>query len=125
MISSYGLLCSAGFSVLKFLCMVSLLVFGYFCICNVLVFVHCMSSAVCHTHTTILRPSWILSGTIRVSRHQKGNTRKVDHSGSYAYLHLDPDTTAPGSHHSVFYRPDALPVTQPRASKQPGICVKQ
>jgi len=27
-----------------------------------------------HTHTTILRPSWILSGTTRVSRHQKGKT---------------------------------------------------
>jgi len=30
-----------------------------------------------HTHTTVLRPSWILSGTTRVSRHQKGKTRKV------------------------------------------------
>ena len=29
------------------------------------------------THTTILRPSWILSGTTRVSWHQKGKTRKV------------------------------------------------
>jgi len=27
-----------------------------------------------HTHTTILRPSWILSGTTRVSQHQKGKT---------------------------------------------------
>jgi len=30
-----------------------------------------------HRHTTILRPSWILSGTTWVSRHQKGKTRKV------------------------------------------------
>jgi len=30
-----------------------------------------------HTHTTILQPSWILSGTTRVSGHQKGKTRKV------------------------------------------------
>jgi len=30
-----------------------------------------------HTHTTILWPSWILSGTTRVSRHQKGKTRKI------------------------------------------------
>ena len=30
-----------------------------------------------HTQTTVLRPSWILSGTTRVSRHQKGKTRKV------------------------------------------------
>jgi len=29
------------------------------------------------THTTVLQPSWILSGTIRMSRHQKGKTRKV------------------------------------------------
>ena len=27
-----------------------------------------------HTHTTVLRPSWILFGTTRVSRHQKGKT---------------------------------------------------
>ena len=27
-----------------------------------------------HTHTTILRLPWILSGTTRVSRHQKGKT---------------------------------------------------
>jgi len=30
-----------------------------------------------NTHTTVLWPSWILSGTTRVSRHQKGKTRKV------------------------------------------------
>jgi len=30
-----------------------------------------------HTHTTVLRPSWILSGTTQVSRHHKGKTRKV------------------------------------------------
>jgi len=30
-----------------------------------------------HTHTTILRPSWILSGTTRVSQQQKGKTREV------------------------------------------------
>jgi len=29
------------------------------------------------THTTILCPSWILSGTTQVSRHQKGKTKKV------------------------------------------------
>jgi len=28
-------------------------------------------------HTTILRPSWILSGSTRVSWHQTGKTRKV------------------------------------------------
>jgi len=34
----------------------------------------------------------------------------------YANLHLDPVTT-PASHHSDFYRPDALPAAQPTASK--------
>ena len=41
----------------------------------------------------------------------------VASAGPYANLHLDPDTTTPASHHSVFYRPDALPVAQPTASK--------
>jgi len=30
-----------------------------------------------HTQTTVLRPSWILSGTTQVSRHQKGKNRNV------------------------------------------------
>ena len=34
----------------------------------------------------------------------------------YASLHLNPDKT-PTSHHSVFYRPDALPAAQPTVSK--------
>ena len=33
--------------------------------------------SVTHIHTTVLWPSWILSRTTRVSRHQKGKTRKV------------------------------------------------
>jgi len=56
-----------------------------------------------HTHTTVLWPSWILSGTTRVSHHQKGKTRKVKpiwiywskrqwvamaSAGPYANLHL-------------------------------------
>jgi len=41
----------------------------------------------------------------------------VASAGPYANLHLDPDTTMPASHHSVFYRPDALPAIQPTASK--------
>jgi len=32
----------------------------------------------------------------------------VASAGPYANLHLDPDITMPASHHSVFYRPDAL-----------------
>jgi len=30
-----------------------------------------------HTHTTVLRPSWILSGTTQVNWHQKGKTRML------------------------------------------------
>jgi len=60
-----------------------------------------------HTQTTVLRPSWILSGTTQVSWHQKGKTRKVKpiwiywskrhwvavaSAGPYSNLHLDPDT---------------------------------
>jgi len=41
----------------------------------------------------------------------------VASAGPYAKLHLDPDTTMPASHHSVFYRLDALPAAQPTASK--------
>jgi len=37
-------------------------------------------------------------------------------AGPYANLLLDPDTTTPASHHSIFYRPDALPAIQPTAS---------
>ena len=39
-------------------------------------------------------------------------------SWAYASLHLAPDRiTTPAPHHSVFYRPDALPAAQPTASK--------
>ena len=41
----------------------------------------------------------------------------VASAGPYANLHLHPDTTTPASHHSVFDRLDALPATQPTASK--------
>jgi len=35
----------------------------------------------------------------------------------YASVHLAPQVATPAPHHSDFYRPDALPVTQPTASK--------
>jgi len=35
----------------------------------------------------------------------------------YASLHLALDITTPAPHHSVFYRPDALPAAQPTVSK--------
>jgi len=40
----------------------------------------------------------------------------VASAGPYANLYLDPDTTTPASHHSVFYRPDALPSCHPTNS---------
>jgi len=77
---------------------------------------------------------WILSGTTRLSRYQKGKTRKVkpiwiywnkrvSGSGiSWAICQPAPHprhTTTPASHHSAFYKPDALPAlpSQPTASK--------
>ena len=70
------------------------------------------------SHFTAL---WILSGTIRVSRYQKGKTKTnldflkketVSGSGiSWAICKSAPrprQITTPVPHHSVFYRPDAL-----------------
>ena len=69
-----------------------------------------------------------LSGTTRVSRYQKGKTiwillkqETVSGSGiSWATCKTAPRSrqiTTPAPHHSVFYRPDALPAAQPTASK--------
>jgi len=69
-----------------------------------------------------------LSGTTRVSRHQKGKTNLdlleqeiVSGSGtSWAICKSAPrpkQITMPASHHSVFYGLDALPATQPTVSK--------
>ena len=76
-----------------------------------------------HTHNR-LRPPWILSGTTRVSRHQKGKTNLdlleqdiVSGSGiSWAICKSAPwprCITMPASHQSVFYRSDALPAFLP------------
>jgi len=87
---------------------------------------------VTHTHTTILRPSWILSGTTRVSWHQKGKNRKVKpiwiywnkiywvavHQLGHLQICTLTQTYNHASHHSVFYRLGALPATQPTVSKQ-------
>jgi len=61
-----------------------------------------------------------LSGTTLVSRYQKGKTNldftvKARDSEWQWYLHLAPDMPAPN--HLVFYRPDAIPATQPTVSK--------
>ena len=70
-----------------------------------------------------------LSRTTRVSRYQKVKPiwillkqETVSGSGiSWAKCKSAPRSrqiTMPAPHHSVFYRPDALPATQPTASKQ-------
>ena len=69
-----------------------------------------------------------LSRTTWVSRYQKGKPilillkqETVSGSGiSWAICKSAPrsrEITTPAPHHSVFYRPDALPVAQPTASK--------
>jgi len=71
-----------------------------------------------------------LSRTTRVSRYQKGKTN-LDfteardsewHWHQLGYMQvctsLQTDNHASSTHHSVFYRPDALPAAQPTASKQ-------
>jgi len=77
-----------------------------------------------HTHTHPFNSP--LSRTTRVSRYQRGKTQSgfyQSRSGSgisWAICKSAPrsrQTTMPASHHSVFYRPDALPVAQPTASK--------
>jgi len=72
-----------------------------------------------------------MSGTTRVSRYQKGKTRKVKTNldlleqeivnGSgicwATQVCISSQTTTPTSHHSVFYKLDALPDAQPTVSK--------
>ena len=90
-----------------------------------------LMATITHTHTTVLLLCWNLSGTTRVSRYQKGKTRKVKtnldlleqesewqwHLLGYMQVCTSSQTTTPTSHHSVFYRPDALPAAQPTVSK--------
>jgi len=64
--------------------------------------------------------------TTRVSRYQKGKTN-LDFTGArdsewpwhqlgHMQLYRSRQITTPAPHHSVFYRPDALPAAQPTAS---------
>jgi len=82
------------------------------------------------TTTTTVLQLWILSGTTWVSQYQKDKTKTnldfleqeiVSGSGInwviYKYAPHPRQITMPASLHSVFYRPDALPATQPTASK--------
>jgi len=73
-----------------------------------------------HTHT--------MSGTNRVSQYQKGKTNldfteARDSEWQWHQLGIRKSAprsrqiTMPTPHHSVFYRPDALPAAQPTASK--------
>ena len=85
-----------------------------------------INTRVTHTHTPFYSP---FSGTTRVSRYQKGKTNldillkqeTVSGSGvSWAICKSAPSSrqiTMPAPRHSVFYRPDALPATQPTASE--------
>ena len=82
-----------------------------------------------HTHTTVLLLVWNMSGSTRVSRYQKGKTKKVKTnleqeivSGSgicwaicKSAPHADNHANIPPL--SFFYRLDALPDAQPTASK--------
>jgi len=74
-----------------------------------------------YTHTPFNGP---FSRTTRVSRYQKGKTNldfteARDSAWQWHQLgHMQVCTSLqPASHHSVFYRPDALPAAQPTASK--------
>ena len=78
------------------------------------------------THTTVLWPSCILSGTTRVSWHQKGKTRKIKPIWIYWNKIMSGSgissaicKSAHWSRHTLplsFYRPVALPAAQPTAS---------
>ena len=79
-----------------------------------------------HTHTHPFNGP--LSGTTRVGRYQKGKTNldfTEARDSEWQWHQLDICKSAPRSeqismpapHCSVFYRPDALPATQPTASK--------
>jgi len=83
-----------------------------------------LSKLVTHTHPF----NGPLSGTTRVSRYQKGKTN-LDFTGArdsvWQWYQLgmcksaarSRQITTPAPHHSVFYRPDALPAAQPTWSK--------
>ena len=85
----------------------------------------------CSTHTHPFNGPF--SGTTQVSRYQKGITNldfteardsewqwhQLGHMQVCTSLQTDNHAS---THHSVFYRPDALPATQPTASKHYSDC---
>jgi len=77
-----------------------------------------------HTHTTILWPSEICPGSPEwaTTRTNLDFTEARDnewqwHQLGHMQICTSPQLTTPTPHLSVFYRPDALPVAQPTASK--------
>jgi len=93
-------------------------------------FFPCITHTHTYTHTTVLRPSWILSGTTWVSRHQKGKTNLdlleqeiVSGSGiNWAVCKSAPwprHITMPASHHSDFtgWMPFLLPNKQRQSTE--------
>jgi len=94
----------------------------------------CIAHTDTHTHPF----NGPLSGTTQVSRYQQGKPiwilpkqETVSGSGvSWAICKSAPRSrqiAMPAPHHSVFYRPDGLPATQPTASKhwRQDLCVAQ
>ena len=89
----------------------------------------CVHACVCMINVTHTHPfNGPLSGTTRVSWYQKGTINldftearvsewqwhQLGHMQAFTLLQTDNHAS---THHSVFYRPDALPATQPTASK--------
>ena len=57
-------------------------------------------------------------GTTQVSQYQKGKTNlDFTEARDSESAPCSRQITTPAPHHSVFYRPDALPAAQPTASK--------
>jgi len=85
------------------------------------------SAGLLSLHTYIHPFNGHFSGSTLVSQYQKGETN-LDfteardsewqwHQVGYTQVCIMLQTTTPTPHHSVFYRPDALPATQPTAPK--------
>jgi len=87
-----------------------------------LTFAHCCSQR--HTHpfnSPLSRTTW-------VSRYQKGKTNLDFTEAGDSEWQSAPrcrQITTPAPHHSVFYRPDALPAAQPTASKHWRVIAKE
>jgi len=109
------------------------MIFPLNCCCCCCCYYYCCYYYCCYYYYRFMAP-WTVSGTTRGSQYQKGKTRKVkpnlagftgarDSEWQWHQLSICKSAshlrqiTMPASHHSVFYRPNALPATQPTASK--------